>query len=107
VGLYYPRHNLRLKIKALRRGGRDPLWVTLCALVKEEPVDGATFCAISPAWPGLSDCSPPMWLAIGGRLMSPMMMRQPTNRRRIEIDLGHDRDCSTEPPGGIMRQVQR
>jgi hypothetical protein len=71
--------------------------VTLCALAKEEPVDGATFCAISLAWQKLNVCSPPMWLAIGGRLTSRMMMRSPTSHRWTGIDLAHDCSCSAQP----------
>jgi hypothetical protein len=49
----------------------------LCALVTEEiaePGEGVMFCAILPVLPTLSVCSPPTKPAIGGRMMSSMMM---------------------------------
>jgi hypothetical protein len=63
------------------------LRVTSCALVTEEtaePGEGATFCAIWPALPILSVCSPPT-LAGGSLLMLPMMMRPPTSLRRRRL----------------------
>ena len=62
--------------------------MTACALVTEEnaePGEGATFCAIWPALPILSVCSPPTSSASGSPLMLPMMMRPPTSLRRRRL----------------------
>jgi hypothetical protein len=62
------------------------------------PGEGATFCAIWPALPILSVCSPPTSLASGYPLKLPMMMRPPTSLRRRRL-LGRSQEAACE--GGV------
>jgi hypothetical protein len=98
--LYFARHNFKLKI--IGAGwGHDPKRVTSCALVTEEtaePGEGATFCAIWPALPILSVCSPPTSLASGSPLILPIMMRPPTPLRRRRL-LGRSQKAVCEGAG--------
>jgi hypothetical protein len=83
--------------------------VTSCALVTEEtaePGEGATFCAIWPALPILSVCSPPTSLASGSPLMLPMMMRPPTSLRRRRL-LGRSQEPVCEGGGEPLADLLR
>jgi hypothetical protein len=83
--------------------------VTSCALVTEEtaePGEGAIFCAIWPALPILSVCSPPTSLASGSPLMLPMMMRLPTSLRRRRL-LGRSQEAVCEGGGEHLADLLR
>jgi hypothetical protein len=83
--------------------------VTSCALVTEEtaePGEGATSCAIWPALPMLSVCSPPTSLASGSTLMLPMMMRPRTSLRRQRL-LGRSQEVVCEGGGEHLADLLR
>jgi hypothetical protein len=83
--------------------------VTSCALVTEEiaePGEGAIFCAIWPALPILSACSPPTSLASGSPLMLPMMMYPSTSFRRRRL-LGRGQDAVCEGGGEHLADLLR